>query len=122
MNWKFWEKSSSGTEAPKVPKLPRPKDVPPVVGQHMVVNLGLDPDWVWRLKGVIRPQAGSKSAFDIRIFDEGNAFARKVSVRDFNSLNEHPLLVIYEGWFDKVSGAVKLEKKTDPKAPIRSAA
>jgi hypothetical protein len=122
MSWKFWEKPSPGLEANKPPKLPRPKDVPPVVGQYMVVNLGLDPDWVWRLKGVTRPQTNSKSAFDIRIFDEANAIARKVSVRDFNTLNDHPLLIVYEGWFDKVSGAVKLEKKTDASAPLRSAA
>ena len=89
----------------------------------MVVNLGLDPDWVWRLKGVdpVRrpiPRARSISGFSTKPM----RFARKVSVRDFNTLNDHPLLIVYEGWFDKVSGAVKLEKKTASSAPLRSAA
>ena len=120
MNWKFWEKPSSVPEANKAPKLPRPKDVPPVVGQYMVVNLGLDPDWVWRLKGVIRPQTNSKSAFDIRIFDEAKAIARKVSVRDFNTLNDHPLLIVFEGWFDKSLGRRQTRKENGPQraAPL----
>jgi hypothetical protein len=122
MGWKFWEKSSSVEPVGKSSKLPKPKDVPPVVGQYLVVTMGLDPDWVWRLKAVTRPQADSNSRRDIRIFDESAAIVRKVAVRDYNTLEDHPKLILYEGWFDKVSGAIKIEKNTDPTAPVRDAA
>ena len=87
-----------------------------------MVNLGLDPDWVWSLKGATRPQADSKNKIDIRIFDKSASVARKVAVRDYNSFDDQPNLILYEGWFDKASGIVKIEKKSDLTAPIRKAA
>lgn len=98
MNWKFWQKNETAATGPK---LPRPKELSNAVGRYLVVNLKHDPDWVWRLKGVSKPRENSKVEFDIRIFDETIAAARGVMVKNYTSLDDHPDLVIFEGWYDK---------------------
>lgn len=113
MNWRFWERKIGAGEpsGAKVKKLPRPKNIPEQVGRHLVVKLGKNPDWVWNLKGVVRPRAEGKSCYDVRIFDMAEAAQKSVTVRDYTSLDEHPELVLYEGWFDKKTLRVEIENK-----------
>jgi hypothetical protein len=119
MGWKFWEKESEKGEPskPKMQKLPRPKDIPEPVGRYLVVNLGKDPDWVWRLKGVVRPRQESKDSFDVRVFDEVKTAQGRVTVKDYTSLDGHPECILYEGWFDKKSMKVQIEEKKMPPLP-----
>lgn len=116
MAWAFWKKESGKGEQSKAPmkKLPKPKDIPEPVGRYLVVNLGKDPDWVWRLKGVVRQREESKDSFDIRVFDEAKVGQARVSVKDYTSLDAHPELILYEGWFDKKSMKVQVEEKKIP--------
>jgi len=101
----FWKKKPATEEPskPKAEKLSGPKDLPQAVGSHLVVELKQNPDWVWRLKSVVRPRPDSKDRFDFRVFDEAQVAAKNVSVKDYNSLDEHPDLILYQGWFDKKS-------------------
>jgi hypothetical protein len=96
----------------------RPKDLPDPVGRFMVVNLGKNPDWVWRLKSVRRPRPAdgiNKEPYDVRVFDEGEAAARKVSIKNYLSLDDHPELILFEGWYDKKNFKVELaDKKITP--------
>lgn len=103
MGWKFWIKESEKGEPskPKMQKLPRPKDIPEPVGRYLIVELGKDPEWVWHLKSVVRSRQEEKNCYDVRVFDEGKAAQKNVAVKDYTSLDEHPELVLYEGWFDK---------------------
>jgi hypothetical protein len=48
----FWKRKA--TEEGEI-KLPRPSDIPGMAGRHMVTEMKKDPDWVWKLKGVVRP-------------------------------------------------------------------
>jgi len=109
----FWKKKPATGEPskPKAEKLPGPKDIPGPVGSHLVVELKQNPDWVWRLKGVVRRRLEGKDAFDFRVFDEAQVAAKKVKVKDYNSLNEHPDLILYQGWFDKKTMKVQVEEK-----------
>jgi hypothetical protein len=109
MNWKFWQKKT-GNEAgsDKVVKLPGPKRIPETVGRHLVVRLNQEPDWVWSLECVVRPRGESNSEFDVRVFDKNRAADEHVVVKDFNTLDAHPNLVLYEGWFDKKTMEVKI--------------
>ena len=117
MFWKFWEKKEAPGE-PKPVKLPGPKNMPDPVGRFMVVNLGKNPDWVWRLKSVRRPRPAdemNKEPYDVRVFDESEAAAKKVRVKNYLSLDEHPELILFEGWYDKKNFKVDLvEKKSTP--------
>jgi hypothetical protein len=74
------------------------------------VEKGENPDWVWGLQSVERPMEGKKYCFDVRVFDP-NANAKKgISVKDYNSLDQVPDLILYEGWYNKKSNQAVLEK------------
>jgi hypothetical protein len=55
--------------------------------------------------------AGSPQPFDVRVFDEAQVAQKKVKVKDWTTFDEHPDLILYEGWFDKDSMRAELEEK-----------
>ena len=117
MNWKFWKaenKNDQRTGQPS-PKLPKPKDLPSPVGRHLITQLNLDPDWVWSLKGVVRPTI-EKLISDIRIFDPKEAVIGDVVVKNFNSLDDFPEMILFEGSFNKTTGWVDIKRMTDKAA------
>ncbi len=103
----FWKKQEGKGE------LSGPKGVPDLVGQFMVVKEKQNPDWVWKLKSVLRP-AGKKKDFYCRIFDELQASKSGVKVKDWTSLDEHPDLILWEGYFDKENHIARREKFVKP--------
>jgi hypothetical protein len=107
INWKFWK--TDNKNGPRPSKLPKPKDLPERIGIHMVTQLKLDPDWVWSLKGVVRP-ATEKNNFEIRIFDPKEAVISDMVVRDYNSLDDNPEMILFEGGFNKNTGWVDLRR------------
>ena len=119
MNWKFWEKKQEET-APagaQVVKQSGAKRIHESVGRYLVVKLQADPDWVWNLKQVERQRPEAKTAFDVRVFDERQAAAKNVLVKDYSSMDVHADLILYEGWFDKKTMKVQVEdKKVPPRA------
>jgi hypothetical protein len=112
MSWKFWKKEPVAGEPSqaKGEKLPGPKDIPEPVGRNLVVKLGKDPDWVWSLKGVVRRRPEGKHAYDVRVFDMNNAAAKKVRIKNYTSLDGHPELILFEGWFDKKTMQVEIKE------------
>ena len=114
MFWKFWEheKTNEGQV-----RLPGPKVIPFVVGRHLVVEENKDANLVWKLKGVVRP-AEKKKAFYCRVFDEAKTAQAGVKVKDWNSLDEHLDLIIWEGYYDKETHTVRPEKFAKPEARI----
>lgn len=109
----FWKKGAKTEEKPKakVVKLPGPAAVPDIVAKYLVDSKKRKPQWVSDLKAVVRDKSGEGKEFDIRVFETGLALAKKITVQDYTSLNEHPDLIYYEGWFDKASKKVELEEK-----------
>ena len=110
----LWKKGSATKETlkPRAEKLPGPQDIPELVGRHLVVARKMDPDWVWHLRAVVRknPDRGKK-AFAVRVFDEAQVVQKKVKINDWTTLDQHPGLILYEGWFDKESMRVEIEEK-----------
>jgi len=102
----FWNRKQAheGKE-----RLPGPKGIPGPVGRYMVVQMKKDPDWVWRLKGVVRP-AGEKKTFYCRVFSEAQVAQAGVKVKDWASLDDHPALILWEGYFDEKTNEVRNEK------------
>ena len=102
----FWSKKPVKDEV----KLPGPREIPGPVQGYLVADKKLDPDLVKLLKAVER--RGTNGAVpNIRIFDNSEAVARKVQVKDYTSLDVDPGLILYEGWFDGEAKQVKLEEK-----------
>ncbi len=110
MFWKFWKHGE--TKEGEV-RLPGPKGIPQDVGGYMVVKEKKNPDWVWQLKGVVRPTE-KKTAFYCRVFDEAQVAQAGVQVKDWTSLDEHPELILWEGYFDKDTYTVRPEKFVKP--------
>jgi hypothetical protein len=102
----FWSKKSGGEE------VIRPKDIPAPVGQFLVVTLGKNPDWVWNLKAALRRKSDDKDLFDVRVFDPSQAASQRIQVKGYETLSEHPELILFEGWFNKKRHEAKVEEKT----------
>jgi hypothetical protein len=102
----FWKKKENGQE-----KLPSPKGIPEAVGRYLVVSMGQDPNWVWNLKSVLRPRPGEKDLFDFRVFDGNNIGRQNFSVKNYDTLTDHPELILYEGTFSKKTFEVSLRER-----------
>jgi hypothetical protein len=116
MNWKFWtKKSPDGENQNQEEKLPKPKDLPSQLGQHLVIKLNKDPNWVWSLKCALRPKKGFKNAFEFIIFDNLKTAEAGVRIQNYHSFQEHPEFILYEGRFDKNTGLIVLEERESQK-------
>jgi hypothetical protein len=112
MNWKFWDNKKTVNDGGGVGnKLSKPKELPQMVGRHLVVSLVQDPDWVWGLKAAMRPKDGSKSVREIRVFNPVSAANQRVAIRDFTSLDDHPELVLFDGWFDSRTNQLEIQAR-----------
>jgi len=106
----FWKRKETkeGEE-----KLPGSQGIPEHAGRHMVVEEKKDPNWVWKLQAVVRPTE-KKTAFYCRVFDVAQVAQAGVKVKDWTSLDEHPDLILWEGYFDKKTNTVRREKFIKP--------
>ncbi len=103
----FWKRKE--TKEGEV-KLPGPTSIPELAGRHMVIEEKKDPDWVWKLKGVVRP-AGKKKAFYCRVFDEAQVAQAGLKVKNWSSLDDHPDLILWEGYLDKKPNSLSLKNQ-----------
>ena len=103
----FWGKKSEKEEG----KLAGPGNIPDLIQKHLVTEWKMNPDLVNLLKALLRRNPKGEKSFHVRIFDELDAKAKKVQVKDYTSLDERPDLIIYEGQFDEGTKQVKLEEK-----------
>ena len=112
MNWKFWTKNKKQENGVHMEHLPKPKPVPEVVGRHLVVEMKKDPDFVWQLMATSRARPDNKNAFDIRVYSPKEAAAKGVKVKNYDTLDATPELVLFEGWYDKQTNAANLVDKS----------
>lgn len=91
-----------------------PTGVPTIVAKKLVELMQKLPHtsdhWV-KLKAVMRTHEGKADVFDIRVYDEWEADAKKVKIEDWATLDQHPDLIQYEGWFDNKSKKVEVTAK-----------
>ena len=106
----FWKKKPADEEGKKE-KLSGPREIPGPVQNYLVAEIKMDPDLVKLLRALVRMGETGEAPFNIRIFDNSEAQARQIEVKDYTSLDEHPELTIYEGWFDERSRQVKLAER-----------
>ncbi len=111
--------SAAAPAVTKAEKLPGPKPIPELLGNHLIKKMEKEPNWVWRLSAVMRPRAGGEKGFDVRIFSDYEASDKKVRIKDYTTLDQYPKLILFEGWFEKESKEVELEeKRVIPKVTI----
>lgn len=92
-----------------------------MVGRELVVTLGKQPDWVWSLKAALRDREGQKNMLEFRIFDPGEAARWKAKISDFNSLDQYPDLILFEGWYDKKTYEVHVTERPKPQPTSKAA-
>lgn len=107
----FWKRGETKEEE----KLSRPKNISELVGRYMVVEMNQNPDWVWKLKCVVRP-AGKKKVFWCRVFDDAQTAKAGVQVKDWTSLDAHSELIVWEGYFDEETKEVRRGNFVKPSA------
>lgn len=95
MFWDKWLKKGDKQ------KQSRPKEMVDAVGMHLVTRMKLDPDWVWSLYCATRPRTDGKKSFDVRVFSKIQAQAKGVKITDYESLDAHPELILFEGRYDR---------------------
>jgi hypothetical protein len=112
MNWKFWKQDNpANTPADRLHvKLPGPKELPQQIGRYLVVEEKLDPDYVWNLRYVARPRTERKHYFDFRLFSSKAAQTAQVRVINYDSLDNHPELVLFKGRFCKDDAAPEMDR------------
>lgn len=101
---------NKNTEDKKMEKLAGPREIPGLVQNYLSKDLKLDIEIVRLLKSTIRKR-NEQRAFDIRIFDDGDAAAYKIQVKDYTTFDTHPELVLWEGWYDESTKKVELAEK-----------
>jgi len=90
-----------------------PGEVPDNVGSWMVTKLKQDPWWVWSLKAVTKAD-DQRHCYFVRVFDPKSISAGGIKIKDYHSFDDHPNLVLFEGWFNKKNKDIKLEPKQRP--------
>jgi hypothetical protein len=120
MFWEKWKKKPANGEPskPEAEKLPGPRSIEELVGRQMVMDLKLDPDWTWQLRSVVRRRTGGPHRFDFRVFSEAQVAANKMKVNNYNFFDNYPDLILYQGWFDKVSMDVHFEGNKPMAVPV----
>jgi hypothetical protein len=86
-----------------------------VTWAYMVDEHGLTGDQLVQLRQAIIPaEIQGKPGTLVRVFAPTSCEAKGVTVHDFNSLNEHPDLILYEGYYYGRGGPgeILIEKRT----------
>ena len=106
----FWQKKNTTTPIKTEElKLPGPKEIPEAIARHLVIHMKRDPDQTWNLKAVVRPRNDNRDSYDFRVFSDTQTGSAGVRVKDFTSLESHPDLIIYQGWYNKKNQEVHID-------------
>jgi hypothetical protein len=120
MFWSFWKKRLTQAEQRKAERLRKPQVLPQAVGRELIVQLGKNPDWVWGLKSVVRKSQRGKHRYNVRVFNQ--AAAMGISVVNYSSLDDHPELILFEGWYDRKSWKADIKEMVKPEESLPRAA
>ena len=110
----FWRKKGveeKGKKKKAVKKIAGP------LWAHMVMRYRVTDDVLQNLRRVERHGlVEDKPVIMIRMFDLATADKKGVSIEDFESLDDHPELVLYAGYYHSVLGVatdIHIEKKQE---------
>ena len=93
-----------------------PSDVPHWAYLYLVTTLKVPPENLAGLRSVQKMGFwDGKPVTFIRIYDLRTS-EEALQVKDFTSLDQHPELILYEGYWEKGSDQVFLERRAAPKS------
>jgi hypothetical protein len=92
-----------------------PKDIPSWAYGHLVTEFKVPPEDLTHLRSVQKTGFwDGKPVTFIRIYNPRTS-EEAWPVKDFSSLDRHPELVLYEGYWERESDCVFLERRAAPK-------
>jgi hypothetical protein len=122
MFWSFWKKGAASAKPLNAQRLRKPQVLPQAVGRELIVQLGKNPEWVWSLKSVVRKSQRGKHRYNVRVFDQAEAAAMGISVLNYSSLDDHPDLILFKGWYDRKSWKADIKEMVKPEESLPRAA
>jgi len=66
----------------------------------------MSPDLVWGLKAVLISRSDEQNVIDVRVYSSNETQRNGVQVVNYHSLDDHPTLVIFDGWYNKETHSV----------------
>ena len=111
MNWKPWRSWISAARGNRHnQKLRGPRELPTQVGRYLVTQEKMDPDWVWTLSCVERPRSEpDRHNYEFRLFSGTQAGNAGVNVKNYHSLDDHPELILFSGWYNRERTGIGIE-------------
>ena len=110
----FWRKKA-GEEKVKEKKEKAIKKIEGSLWGYMVSQQGVIVDVLQNLRRVERDGVvGGKQVTMIRIFDPATTKEKGVAIEEYESLDDHPELILYKGYYLEIGGEAKdihIEKK-----------
>lgn len=104
----FWRKGKE--DAPKVKKV-KPKEIPGGAWGHLVSAHHIDVDTLSKWRCVDLPgEANGQPVMLLRIFNPKTVQEKGVVIEGWATFDEHPELILFEGYLDRRNNA-SLEKK-----------
>ena len=94
MNLIFWRNYG------RTKRLPGPKEISQLVASYLVTEAHMSPDLVWHLKAVTIPRSDKRNVIDVRVYASNETDRKGVKVINYHSLDDHPALVIFDGWYN----------------------
>jgi hypothetical protein len=107
----FWNKKN------KPDKSLAPRGIPEFVLNYLASENKISASISPFLKAVMKVRVNEGKVEDVRIFDPADAEARKIVVRDYDTLTQNPALIIGEGWIDPATKKVDIAMKIKYEMP-----
>ncbi|MBN1367807.1 MAG: hypothetical protein JW967_07760 [Dehalococcoidales bacterium] len=95
-------------------KLPGPRELSEPVKKYLTSTQIIEPSTVPFLKATVKTNGKGNNVYNIFLFDPADAEARGIRVQNYDTLKEHPEMVVAEGWLNETEKTVELT----PKHPV----
>lgn len=111
-NPKHENKYDSNNSRPLVKTKGEVKEIEPVTWDYMLDQLKIPQPELIRLRGAKTPcQVNGTDSYVVRFFNFDKSRDMGLNIRDYDSLNEHPELIEYEGYYVSGKGGAVIIKK-----------
>jgi hypothetical protein len=88
----------------------KPQNAPEPIVKYLITNLKLNTSWAYNLKSVMKP-GQENGIMDFRLYNDADVRAKNLKIKDFDTFNDHPTMLLFEGNYDPKNQNVQITKK-----------
>jgi len=89
----------------------KPQNAPEPIVKYLITNLKLNTSWAYNLKSVMKPSQGS-GLMDFRLYSDADVRSKNLKIKDFDTFNNYPAMLLFEGNYDPKTQNIQITKKT----------